>query len=211
MSSTEATASDRVALPALPWKPDALAPVISARTIDEHYGAHHNTYVEKTLELVRNSDLESMPLDAIVKRAHADGNQKLFNNAAQAWNHTLYWHSLRPGGGGKPGGALATAVERDFGSVEALRKKWVELAKNQFGSGWVWLVIRSGGRLALEATSNADTPLVRGGVALLTVDVWEHAYYLDWQHKRPEHVTAVLEKLIDWSGAAERYAAVERT
>jgi Fe-Mn family superoxide dismutase len=211
MSSTEAATSDRVALPPLPWKPDALAPVISAKTIDEHYGAHHKAYVEKTLELVRNSDLESLPLDEIVKRAHADGNQKLFNNAAQAWNHTLYWHSLRPGGGGKPGGALATAVERDFGSVDALRKKWVDLAKNQFGSGWVWLVIRSGGQLALEATSNADTPLVRGGVALLTVDVWEHAYYLDWQHKRPEHVIAVLEKLIDWSGAAERYAAVERT
>lgn len=211
MSSTEATTTDRLALPPLPWKPDALAPVISAKTINEHYGSHHKTYVEKTLELVRNSDLESLPLDEIVKRAHADGNQKLFNNAAQAWNHTLYWHSLRPGGGGKPGGALATAVERDFGGIEALRKKWVELAKNQFGSGWVWLVIRSGGQLALEATGNADTPLVRGGVALLTVDVWEHAYYLDWQHKRPEHVTAVLEKLIDWSGAAERYAAVERT
>lgn len=211
MSSTEATTTDRVALPPLPWKPDALAPVISAKTINEHYGAHHKTYVEKTLELVRNSDLESLPLDEIVKRAHADANQKLFNNAAQAWNHTLYWHSLRPGGGGKPGGALATAVERDFGGVEALRKKWVELAKNQFGSGWVWLVIRSGGKLALEATSNADTPLVRGEVALLTVDVWEHAYYLDWQHKRPEHVTAVLEKLIDWSGAAERYASIERS
>jgi Fe-Mn family superoxide dismutase len=204
------SSDDRVILPKLPWKPDALEPTISARTIEHHYGAHHRTYVEKTRELVRGSELESLPLEAIVRRAHEQGNKQLFNNAAQAWNHTLYWNSLRPGGGGKPGGALATVVERDFGDVDALRKKWIELAKNQLGSGWVWLVIRSGGRLALEATSNADTPLVRGDVALLTIDVWEHAYYLDWQQRRPEHVTAVLEKLLDWSAAAERYAAVER-
>jgi len=203
-------AGDRVTLPKLPWKADALDPTISARTIEEHYGAHHRTYVEKTLELVRGSDLESLPLETVVRRAHEQGNKQLFNNAAQAWNHTLYWNSLRPGGGGKPGGALGTAVERDFGGAEALRKKWVELAKGQFGSGWVWLVIRSGGQLALEATSNADTPLLRGDVALLTVDVWEHAYYLDWQHRRPEYVTAVLEKLIDWRAAAERYATKER-
>jgi len=206
----ELSSDDRVTLPKLPWKPDALDPIISTRTIEHHYGAHHRTYVEKTRELVRGSELESLPLEAIVRRAHEQGNKQLFNNAAQAWNHTLYWNSLRPGGGGKPGGALATVVERDFGDVDALRKKWIELAKNQLGSGWVWLVIRSGGRLALEATSNADTPLVRGDVALLTIDVWEHAYYLDWQQRRPEHVTAVLEKLIDWSAAAERYAAVER-
>jgi Fe-Mn family superoxide dismutase len=201
---------DRVTLPKLPWKPDALSPTISARTVDEHYGAHHRTYVEKTIELVRGTDLESASLETVVRRAHEQGNKQLFNNAAQTWNHTLYWNSLRPGGGGKPGGALATAVERDFGDLDGLHKKWVELAKNQFGSGWVWLVIRSGGRLALEASANADTPLVRGDIALLTVDVWEHAYYLDWQHRRPEHVTAVLEKLIDWRAAAERFAAVER-
>jgi Fe-Mn family superoxide dismutase len=201
---------DPVALPPLPWKADALDPVISARTIEHHYGKHHRTYVEKTLELVRGSELESLPLEEVVRRAHAQGNKQLFNNAAQAWNHTLYWNSLRPGGGGKPGGVIGTAVERDFGGVEGLHKKWLELAKNQFGSGWAWLVIRSGGRLDIEATGNADTPLVRGDVALLTIDVWEHAYYLDWQQKRPDYVSAVLEKLIDWQAAAERYAAVER-
>jgi Fe-Mn family superoxide dismutase len=199
-----------VALPPLPWKPGALEPTISARTIEHHHGAHHRASVEKTLALIRGSEMESMPLEAIVRKAHEQGNKQLFNNAAQAWNHTLYWNSLRPGGGGKPGGALATALERDFGDVDSLRMKWLELAQNQFGSGWVWLVIRSGGRLELEATGNADTPLVRGDVALLTIDVWEHAYYLDWQQKRPEHVAAVLEKLIDWNGAAERYATLER-
>jgi superoxide dismutase, Fe-Mn family len=204
------SSDDPVALPKLPWKSDALDPTISARTIEHHYGAHHRTYVEKTLELIRGTDFESQPLEAVVRGAHEQGKKQLFNNAAQAWNHTLYWNSLRPGGGGKPGGALATAVERDFGSVDALRKKWVEVAKGQFGSGWVWLVIKNAGRLELEATSNADTPLVRGQVALLTVDVWEHAYYLDWQQRRPEHVTAVIEKLIDWNAAAERYATVER-
>jgi Fe-Mn family superoxide dismutase len=203
--------SERLSLPPLPWKADALGPTISARTVDEHYGAHHRTYVEKTIELIRGTEMESLPLEQIVRAAHEQGNQKVFNNAAQAWNHTLYWNSLRPGGGGKPGGALATAIERDFGSVDSLRKKWVELAKNQFGSGWVSLVIGKGGQLALEATANADTPLVRGKVVLLTVDVWEHAYYLDWQHRRPEHVTAVLEKLIDWNAAAQRYAAPDGT
>ena len=204
------TTEEHVSLPPLPWKSDALAPTISAKTVDEHYGAHHRTYVEKTLELIRGTEMESMPLVQVVRTAHEQGNKKLFNNAAQAWNHTLYWHSLRPGGGGKPGGALATVIERDFGSVDALRRKWVELAKGLFGSGWTWLVIGKGGQLALEATSNADTPVVHDKVALLTVDVWEHAYYLDWQHRRPEHVTTILEELIDWNGAAERYAAIER-
>jgi superoxide dismutase, Fe-Mn family len=202
--------SERVTLPALPWKADALAPIISARTVEVHHGAHHRAYVEKTLELTRGTEMESMPLEQMIRTAHEKGNQKVFNNAAQVWNHTLYWHSLRPGGGGKPGGALATAVERDFGGVDALYKQWVEVAKNQFGSGWTWLVVGNGGRLALESTGNADTPLVHGKVALLTVDVWEHAYYLDYQQKRPDHVTAVLEKLLDWSAAAERYASVAR-
>jgi superoxide dismutase, Fe-Mn family len=210
IEEVELKSDDPVALPPLPWRPGALDPTISARTIEHHYGQHHRTYVEKTLELTRGTEMESLPLEDVVRRAHEQGNKQLFNNAAQAWNHTLYWNSLRPGGGGKPGGAIATAVERDFGSTDGLRKKWLELAKKQFGSGWVWLVIRSGGRLELEATGNADTPLVRGDIVLLTVDVWEHAYYLDWQHKRPEYVSAVLEKLIDWKGAAERYAAVER-
>jgi len=202
--------TERVTLAPLPWKVDALGPTISARTVDEHYGAHHRAYVETTLELTRGTEMESLPLEQIVSVAHEQGNQKVFNNAAQAWNHTLYWNSLRPGGGGKPGGALATVIERDFGGVDAMRKKWVEVATNQFGSGWVWLVIGGGGRLSLEATSNADTPLVHGKVALLTIDVWEHAYYLDWQHRRPEYVAAVLEKLIDWKAAAERYATVDR-
>lgn len=204
------SSDDKVVLPPLPWKPDALAPTISSRTIEAHYGAHHKAYVGKTLDLSRNTEFEGMALEKMVRAAHEKGNQKLFNNAAQVWNHTLYWNSLRPGGGGKPGGALATAVERDFGGVEGLRKQWIEAATNQFGSGWVWLVIKSGGALALQATGNADTPLVHGNVALLTIDVWEHAYYLDWQQRRPDHVTAVLEKLIDWTAAAERYAAVSR-
>ncbi len=201
---------ERLILPNLPYKPDALDPVISARTIEFHHGKHHRTYVEKAQGLVKGTDLESASLPAIVRRAHETANKALFNNAAQVWNHTLYWNSLRPGGGGKPGGALAAAIDRDFGGLDGLRKKWQDAAVGQFGSGWAWLVCKSGGKLDIEATSNADTPLVRGDTALLTIDVWEHAYYLDWQNRRPDHVTAILDKLIDWKGAEERYTAATR-
>lgn len=201
---------ERLTLPTLPWKPETLDPVISARTIEFHHGKHHRTYVETAQGLVKGTDLESASLPTIVKRAHETGNKALFNNAAQVWNHTLYWNSLRPGGGGKPGGALADAIERDFGGIDALRRKWADAAVGQFGSGWAWLVVKSGGKLDIEATSNADTPLVRGDTVLLTVDVWEHAYYLDYQNRRPDHVAAILDKLIDWNAAAERYAGVQR-
>ena len=201
---------ETLTLPTLPWKPDALDPVISARTIEFHHGKHHKTYVEKAQGLIKGTDLESASLPAIVQRAHDTGNKALFNNAAQVWNHTLYWHSLRPNGGGKPAGDLAAAIERDFGGLDGLRKKWSDAAVGQFGSGWAWLVVRKGGKLDIEATANADTPLVRGDTPILTIDVWEHAYYLDWQNRRPDHVNAILDKLIDWEAGAQRYAAAKK-
>lgn len=201
---------ETLTLPTLPWKPDALDPVISARTIEFHHGKHHKTYVEKAQGLIKGTDLESASLPAVVQRAHDTGNKALFNNAAQVWNHTLYWHSLRPNGGGKPAGDLAAAIERDFGGLDGLRKKWSDAAVGQFGSGWAWLVVRKGGKLDIEATANADTPLVRGDTPILTIDVWEHAYYLDWQNRRPDHVNAILDKLIDWEAGAQRYAAAKK-
>lgn len=190
-------------LPPLPWAPDALAPVISANTLSFHYGKHHQAYVDKANELLAGTALAGKPLEEIIKAAAADpAKAGLFNSAAQVWNHTFFWNSLKPGAGGAPTGALLERVKRDLGSVEELKRQLVEAAVTQFGSGWAWLVV-DGDKLKVVKTGNAETPLTRGQRALLTLDVWEHAYYLDYQSRRKDYVVAVVDKLLDWGFAAK--------
>jgi Fe-Mn family superoxide dismutase len=191
-------------LPKLPWDEAALDPVISARTIQFHYGKHHKTYVDKTNELVAGTALADMPLEEVVRAADKEKNQKLFNNAAQAWNHTFFWSCLKPGGA-RPSGELAKRIDADLGGVEAFNKDFAKAAVECFGSGWAWLVDR-GGKLEIVATSNAGTPLTTGATPLLTLDVWEHAYYLDYQNRRPDFARAVIEKLLNWEFAAQQLA-----
>jgi Fe-Mn family superoxide dismutase len=186
-------------LPPLPWSKDALAPHISAETIDYHYGKHHQTYVDTLNKLVAGKPDEQKSLEEIILSA-PDG--PLFNNAAQIWNHTCYWNSMKPGGGGKPTGKLLDAINRDFGSVDNLLQQLGEAASTQFGSGWAWLV-EDGGKLAVLKTSNAELPMRQRKKALLTCDVWEHAYYVDYRNARPKYVEAFLQKLVNWDFAAK--------
>jgi superoxide dismutase, Fe-Mn family len=191
-------------LPPLPWAENALDPVISANTISFHYGKHHATYVKKLNELVAGSRYAQMPLERVIAETagHPD-SQKIFNNAAQAWNHTFFWNCMRPGAGGKPSGAVAEAIERDLGGYDKFRESFIKAAVECFGSGWAWLALRNG-KLEIIALPNAGTPIASGSTALLTVDVWEHAYYLDYQNRRPDFVTAVVDKLLDWNFAAQQ-------
>jgi len=188
-------------LPPLPWQENALDPVISANTIGFHYGKHHRAYVNKLNELVQGTRFADMPLEKVVKET-AGKEQKIFNNAAQAWNHTFFWNCLRKGGG-KPGGTLASRIDADCGGYESFTKKFTEAAVNCFGSGWAWLVEKDG-KLDIMATPNAETPIAKGITPLLTLDVWEHAYYVDYENRRPEHVDAVIDKLLDWEFAAQQ-------
>ena len=185
-------------LPALPWDEKALEPVISARTISFHYGKHHRAYVQKLNELVRGTRYESMPLERVIAETagHPD-SQKIFNQAAQAWNHTFFWSCLRPRGGGKPSGKLASRIESELGGLDGFREAFIKAAAECFGSGWAWLAERNG-RLQIVAMPNAGTPLANGATPVLAVDVWEHAYYLDYQNERPKFVAAIFDKLIDW-------------
>jgi Fe-Mn family superoxide dismutase len=190
-------------LPALPYADDALAPVISSNTLGFHYGKHHKAYVDNLNKLVTGTPHADSSLEDIVRatagKAEAAG---IFNNAAQIWNHTFYWHSLREGGGGTPGKALLDRIEADFGSLDKLKQEFAQAAVTQFGSGWAWLVEKDG-KLAVTKTANADTPFVHGQKPLLTIDVWEHAYYLDFQNRRPDYANAVLDKLINWGFAED--------
>ena len=185
-------------LPPLPWAKDALAPAISAETLDFHYGKHHQTYVTNLNKLTEGKPEANQSLEQIIM-ASSGG---LFNNAAQVWNHTFYWNSMKPNGGGKPTGQLLELVNRDFGSVDNLLQQLGEAAKTQFGSGWAWL-INDGGKLSIMKTSNADLPLKHGKKALLTVDVWEHAYYIDYRNARPKFVETFLTSLVNWDFALE--------
>ncbi|HSZ74283.1 MAG TPA: superoxide dismutase [Rhizomicrobium sp.] len=188
----------------LPWNEDALDPVISARTIGFHYHKHHKTYVDTLNKLVAGTRFADMKLEEIVQ-ATADKKEekekKIFHNAGQVWNHDFYWRSLAPKTD-EPTGALAKAIERDFGDIDTLIEKLAEAGTEQFGSGWAWLVSKRG-KLAIEKTRNADNPMAEGVNCLLTVDVWEHAYYLDYQNERPKYREAVLSKLLNWEFAAE--------
>jgi len=186
-------------LPTLPYEMNALEPHISARTLEFHYGKHHRAYVDNLNKAVQGKPEANMSLEELIQSAKGP----LFNNAAQIWNHTFYWHSLRPKGGGRPRGKIAELVKRDCGSVEECKNLLATTAKTHFGSGWAWLVLDAAGKLQVLGTHDADNPMRTGHTPLLTIDVWEHAYYLDYQNQRPRYVETVLEKLIHWDFANE--------
>jgi len=191
----------RFTLPKLPWPENALEPVISARTVSFHYGKHHKAYVDKLNELVAGTPYESMTLEEIVQKSAKNGKDKaIFNNAAQAWNHDFYWESMMPKGG-TPSGRILDALKSSFGGVKEFNAAFAKAAVEQFGSGWAWLVKGTDGKLKIETTANADTPIAHGGKPLLVADVWEHAYYLDFQNRRPDHIQAWLDKLANWAFA----------
>ena len=190
-------------LPPLPYADNALEPVISANTISFHYGKHHKTYVDNLNNLVKGTDYESASLEKIINETAGKADKApLFNNAAQIWNHTFYWNSLKGNGGGKPSGKLATMIDAAFGSYDNFRKELAATTVSQFGSGWGWLVV-DGGSLKVVKTANAEVPFTKGQKPLLTIDVWEHAYYLDHQNKRAAYVDAVIDKLLNWDFAAQ--------
>jgi Fe-Mn family superoxide dismutase len=187
-----------ITLPDLPYPKNALAPYISEQTLEFHHGKHHKAYVDNGNKLIAGTDLENLDLETIVKKSAGDPSKAgVFNNAAQVWNHTFYWQCMKPGGGGPPTGAIAQKIAADFGGYE----KFVEELKNagvtQFGSGWAWLVL-NGGKLQIVKTANAGNPITDGMKPLLVVDVWEHAYYLDYQNRRPDYLATFVDKLVNW-------------
>ncbi|WP_434352853.1 superoxide dismutase [Psychrobacter sp. HD31] len=194
-------------LPELPYAKDALAPHISAETLDYHHGKHHNAYVTKLNELLPGSGFEDKGLeDIILATAKDDSKQGMFNQAAQVWNHTFYWNCMTPNGGGEATGDLQAKIAEDFGSFENFREEFKNAALTQFGSGWAWLVADEvGGKLSIIKTANADTPLAHGKVAVLTCDVWEHAYYVDYRNARPNYVDTFLDKLVNWDYANAKF------
>ena len=190
-------------LPPLPYPENALAPVISANTLSFHYGKHHKAYVDNLNKLVAGTELEGATLEKIIKDTAGKADKSgVFNNAAQVWNHTFYWSCLRGNGGGKPSGRIAQMIDSDLGGYDNFKKEFAQACVTQFGSGWGWLVAQ-GGKLAIMKTPNAEPPFVKGATPLLTVDVWEHAYYLDYQNRRPDYVNAVIDRLLNWEFAAE--------
>ncbi len=185
-------------LPPLPWAEDALEPDTSARTISFHYGKHHKAYVDKLNELAAGTPYADMKLEDVIKDTAGKADKAaIFNNAAQDWNHTFFWNSMKPNGGGKPTGDLAAAIDKAFGGYDKFVEQFKTAAVGRFGSGWAWLVV-DGGALKIVTTANAETPITAGQKPLLTVDVWEHAYYLDYQNRRPDFVQTVLDKLLNW-------------
>ena len=187
-------------LPALPYEPTALEPFISANTLSFHHGKHHLAYVNNLNGLIKDTDLAGKSLEEIILAAWADrpAKQGIFNNAAQVWNHTFFWNSLKKNGGGKPTGKILAKIEADIGSFDKFIEEFKAAATTQFGSGWAWLVLDTDGKLKITKTGNAETPLTAGQKPLLTVDVWEHAYYLDYQNRRPDFVQAFIDHLINW-------------
>ena len=190
-----------IELPALPYERNALEPHISAETLDYHYGKHHKAYVDKLNDAIKDTEYADMDLVAIVKKATGG----TFNNAAQSWNHTFYWNSMSPDGGGDPSGKLADALSKAFGSTDAFRDEFSKAAAGNFGSGWTWLVQRSDGSLGIVSTSNAGTPITGSDRPLLTCDVWEHAYYIDYRNARPKYLDAFW-NLVNWNFAADNMA-----
>jgi len=187
-------------LPELPYAMDALAPHISKETLEYHYGKHHQTYVTNLNNLIKGTEFEDMSLEDIVLKSSGG----LFNNAAQIWNHTFYWNCLSPNGGGQPTGALADAINSTFGSFDAFKDEFSKTSITTFGSGWGWLVKNKDGSLALSSTSNAGTPMTEGQTALLTCDVWEHAYYIDFRNARPKYLEAFW-SLVNWDFVASNF------
>jgi Fe-Mn family superoxide dismutase len=188
-------------LPPLPYAKDALAPHISAETLDFHYGKHHQAYVTNLNKLVEGKPEEKKSLEEIILSSEGG----TFNNAAQVWNHTFYWSSMKPHGGGQPSGDLLAAITRDFGSFDKFKEDFTTAATTQFGSGWAWLVLKSG-KLSVTKTGNADLPLKHGQKALLTIDVWEHAYYIDYRNARPKYIETFLTSLANWDFALANFS-----
>ena len=190
-------------LPALPYAKNALEPHISERTMDFHHGRHHQAYVTNLNNLVKGSPAESQSLEELIKGSYKDTSKTgVFNNAAQVWNHTFFWNSMKPRGGGSPSAQVAQAIDRDCGGLDKFKEQFKAAAVGQFGSGWAWLVA-DGGKLKIAATPNAVNPLAEGQTALLTCDVWEHAYYLDFQNRRPDFVQTFLDHLVNWDFVAQ--------
>jgi Fe-Mn family superoxide dismutase len=201
MMSNQNTGSAPHSLPPLPYAENALDPVISANTLSFHYGKHHKAYVDNLNKLISGTELADSSLEEIIAATAGNADKAgIFNNAAQVWNHTFYWNSLSPRGGGEPPSHLKEKIDSSFGSMDACKKELATAATTQFGSGWAWLV-QDGDKLKVVKTGNADSPLTKGMTPLLTIDVWEHAYYLDYQNRRPDYVNAVLDKLINWDFA----------
>jgi superoxide dismutase, Fe-Mn family len=189
----------KIELPALPYAQNALEPIISEKTFQFHYGKHHNAYVENTKKLIAGTEFEELSLEEIIKKTYKDKSKiGLFNNSAQVWNHSFYWNCIKPSGGGIPTGKIADLINQSFGSFEKFTDEFKNAAMTQFGSGWAWLVLNENNDLEIRKTANAETPLTYNCKALLTIDVWEHAYYLDYQNKRPEYIDNFINKLINW-------------
>ncbi len=187
-----------LSLPDLPYAKEGLEPHISARTLEFHHGKHHKAYVDNANKMIAGTDLESADLETIVKKAAGDASKAgLFNNAAQVWNHSFYWKCMKPNGGGAPTGDIAQKINADFGSYDKFVEEFKNAGATQFGSGWAWLVL-DGGKLQVVKTPNAETPITKGAKPLLVVDVWEHAYYLDYQNRRPDYLTTFVQSLINW-------------
>lgn len=187
-----------ISLPSLPYDKDALSPFISANTLDFHHGKHHKAYIDNLNKLIEGTDLDKLSLPEIIKISSKDAAKiGIFNNAAQAWNHAFYWHCLKAGGGGKPGGEIGKMIDAAWGSYEKFAEELKNAGATQFGSGWAWLILE-GKDLKIVKTANADTPLAHDQKPLLTIDVWEHAYYLDYQNRRPDYLAAVIQNLINW-------------
>jgi Fe-Mn family superoxide dismutase len=194
-------------LPALPYAITALEPHISSSTLEFHHGKHHAAYVTNLNKLIEGTDLDGKSLEEVITAVAGDAAKAgVFNNAAQVWNHSFYWQCMKPGGGGVPSGALAEKITADFGSFDAFVEQFKTAGATQFGSGWAWLIL-DGGTLKVTKTANADLPLAHGQKALLTMDVWEHAYYLDYQNRRPDYMTTFLDKLVNWDFVAANLAA----
>jgi Fe-Mn family superoxide dismutase len=193
-------------LPPLPYKEDALEPHISARTLNFHYGKHHQAYVTNLNNLVAGTELEKKSLEEVIQETAGKADKMgIFNNAAQVWNHTFYWHSLTPQGGGEPTGRLGERIKKDFGSFDEFAAAFKQAGLGQFGSGWAWLVKDKDGSLKVTKTPNADLPMLHGQQALLTCDVWEHAYYLDYQNRRPDYMDIFLKHLVNWEFAQKNF------
>jgi Fe-Mn family superoxide dismutase len=195
-----------IVLPLLPYAENALEPHYSAKTIGFHYGKHHKAYVDNLNKLIAGTPMEAKALEEIIMSAAGDSSKiGMFNNAAQVWNHTFFWNCIRPGGGGRPKGDLAAKIGQTFGSYEKFAEQFKAAAVGRFGSGWGWLLL-DGGALKITSTANADTPMTSKQTPLLTMDVWEHAYYLDYQNRRPDFVQAFLDHLVNWDFAAANLA-----
>ena len=196
-----------IELPDLPYAQDGLAPHISAETLGFHHGKHHATYVDRLNGAIKDTELEGKSLEDIIKAVAGDtGKAGVFNNSAQVWNHTFYWNCMAPNGGGKPTGDVASKIDADLGGYDKFKEAFSAAAANQFGSGWAWVVV-DGGKLKVTSTPNADLPMAHGQHAILTIDVWEHAYYLDYQNRRPDYISTFLDKLVNWDFVAKNLAS----